>query len=113
MNREAAEINPKDFNDRQFRAGDVPRAARTRHGPAMKLREVIEEDVSIPRLLPVISFNAKASEDDRGKHENQRMWRGYTENKSGCSGLYLACASSPDMIAVGGVWLMMVTLTSK
>ncbi|PYR35769.1 MAG: PrkA family serine protein kinase, partial [Acidobacteria bacterium] len=51
-----------------------------------KLREVIEKKMftNTEDLLPVISFNAKGSEDDRVKHENfvsRMVAKGYTEKQ--------------------------------
>ena len=51
-----------------------------------KLREVIEKKMfsTTEDLLPVISFNAKASADDQAKHEDfvKRMVdKGYTERQ--------------------------------
>ena len=48
-----------------------------------KLREVIEKKMfsSTEELLPVISFNAKASVEDKQKHENfvtRMVEKGYT-----------------------------------
>ena len=48
-----------------------------------KLRDVIEKKMfsSTEELLPVISFNAKASDEDRKKHENfvtRMVEKGYT-----------------------------------
>ena len=48
-----------------------------------KLREVIEKKMfsSTEELLPVISFNAKASDEDQKKHENfvtRMVEKGYT-----------------------------------
>ena len=51
-----------------------------------KLREVIEKKMfsSTEELLPVISFNAKASAEDQKKHENfvgRMVAKGYTEKQ--------------------------------
>ena len=51
-----------------------------------KLREVIEKKMfsSTEELLPVISFNAKASNEDKKKHENfvgRMVAKGYTEKQ--------------------------------
>ena len=51
-----------------------------------KLREVIEKKMfsNTEDLLPVISFNAKASADDQKKHQNfvdRMMAKGYTEKQ--------------------------------
>ena len=67
--------------------------ARASHGgknPAWnsyeKLREVIEKKMfsNTEDLLPVISFNAKASADEQKKHKdfvNRMMSKGYTEKQ--------------------------------
>ena len=51
-----------------------------------KLREVIEKKMfsNTEDLLPVISFNAKASNEDKKKHENfvgRMVSKGYTEKQ--------------------------------
>jgi Putative Ser protein kinase len=51
-----------------------------------KLREVIEKKMfsSTEDLLPVISFNAKASAEDQQKHQNfvaRMVAKGYTEKQ--------------------------------
>ena len=51
-----------------------------------KLREVIEKKMfsNTEELLPVVSFNAKASAEDTQKHENfvaRMVERGYTEKQ--------------------------------
>jgi len=51
-----------------------------------KLREVIEKKMfsNTEDLLPVISFNAKASADDKEKHQNfvaRMTQKGYTEKQ--------------------------------
>lgn len=82
--------NPKDF--RSEIVNFVLRARASNHGknPAWtsyeKLRTVIEKKMfaSTEDLLPVISFNAKASAEDKQKHRDfvQRMVeRGYTEKQ--------------------------------
>lgn len=82
--------NPKDF--RSEIVNFVLRARANNHGknPAWtsyeKLRAVIEKKMfaSTEDLLPVISFNAKASAEDQKKHHDfvQRMVeRGYTEKQ--------------------------------
>ena len=82
--------NPKDF--RSEIVNFVLRARASNHGknPAWtsyeKLRSVIEKKMfaSTEDLLPVISFNAKASAEDQQKHQDfvQRMVeRGYTEKQ--------------------------------
>jgi len=82
--------NPKDFRNEVVNF--VLRARANNHGknPSwlsyQKLRDVIEKKMfsNTEDLLPVISFNAKGSEDDQRKHSNfvQRMVsRGYTEKQ--------------------------------
>ena len=82
--------NPKDFRNEVVNF--VLRARANNHGknPSwlsyQKLRDVIEKKMfsNTEDLLPVISFNAKGSEDDQRKHNNfvQRMVsRGYTEKQ--------------------------------
>ena len=51
-----------------------------------KLREVIEKKMfsNTEDLLPVVSFNAKASADDKQKHQNfvaRMVAKGYTEKQ--------------------------------
>lgn len=82
--------NPKDFRNEVV---NFVLRARANHGgdnPSWlsyeKLRVVIEKKMfsKTEDLLPVISFNAKASNDDAQKHEDfvQRMGRrGYTEKQ--------------------------------
>ena len=82
--------NPKDFRNEVVNF--VLRARANNHGknPSwlsyQKLRDVIEKKMfsNTEDLLPVISFNAKGSEEDQRKHNNfvQRMVsRGYTEKQ--------------------------------
>ena len=82
--------NPKDFRNEVVNF--VLRARANNHGknPSwlsyQKLRDVIEKKMfsNTEDLLPVISFNAKGSDDDQRKHNNfvQRMVsRGYTEKQ--------------------------------
>lgn len=82
--------NPKDF--RHEVVNFVLRARASNHGqnPAWnsyeKLRLVIEKNMfsSTEDLLPVISFNAKASNEDQKKHQdfvNRMIERGYTEKQ--------------------------------
>ena len=82
--------NPKDFRSEIVNFVLRARAQNEGRNPAwtsyQKLREVIEKKMfsSTEDLLPVISFNAKASADDQKKHENfvQRMTqKGYTEKQ--------------------------------
>ncbi|QDQ39774.1 PrkA family serine protein kinase [Legionella geestiana] len=79
--------NPKDFRNEVVNF--VLRARANNHGknPVWnsyeKLKSVIEKKMftNTEDLLPVISFNAKASEDDRKKHEefiSRMVEKGYT-----------------------------------
>jgi serine protein kinase len=82
--------NPKDFRNEIV---NFVLRARANHGgknPAWtsyeKLREVIEKKMfsNTEDLLPVISFNAKASGDDQKKHQdfvNRMIDKGYTEKQ--------------------------------
>ena len=82
--------NPKDF--RNEIVNFVLRARSKNHGKNPKwtsyekLREVIEKKMfsNTEDLLPVISFNAKASTEDQKKHHNfvkRMMDKGYTEKQ--------------------------------
>lgn len=82
--------NPKDF--RNEIVNFVLRARSKNHGKNPKwtsyekLREVIEKKMfsNTEDLLPVISFNAKASTEDQKKHQNfvrRMMDKGYTEKQ--------------------------------
>ncbi len=82
--------NPKDF--RHEIVNFVLRARASNHGknPAWasyeKMRSVIEKKMfsNTEDLLPVISFNAKASSDDQKKHSEfvkRMIERGYTEKQ--------------------------------
>lgn len=82
--------NPKDFRSEIVNFVLRARANNEGNNPAWtsyeKLRTVIEKKMfaSTEDLLPVISFNAKASADDKKKHEEflQRMiTHGYTEKQ--------------------------------
>lgn len=82
--------NPKDFRNEVV---NFVLRARANHGgknPSWlsyeKLRTVIEKKMfsNTEDLLPVISFNPKASKDDQKKHEdfvNRMVERGYTEKQ--------------------------------
>ena len=90
IEKPAGIANPKDFRNEIV---NFVLRARANHGgknPAWnsyeKLREVIEKKMfsNTEDLLPVISFNAKASADDGQKHQNfvERMVaKGYTEKQ--------------------------------
>lgn len=82
--------NPKDFRNEIVNFVLRARANNEGVNPAWtsyeKLREVIEKKMfsNTEDLLPVISFNAKASSDDKTKHRNfvKRMVdKGYTERQ--------------------------------
>ena len=82
--------NPKDFRNEIVNFVLRARANNAGRNPAWssyeKLREVIEKKMfsNTEDLLPVISFNAKASADDKQKHQNfvERMVeKGYTEKQ--------------------------------
>lgn len=82
--------NPKDFRSEIVNFVLRAQAGNQGQNPKWtsyeKLRTVIEKKMfaSTEDLLPVISFNAKSSEDDKNKHQNfvQRMVeRGYTEKQ--------------------------------
>jgi len=82
--------NPKDFRNEVVNFVLRARARNDGKNPAWmsyeKLREVIEKKMfsSTEDLLPVISFNAKSSNEDQQKHDNfvKRMTdKGYTEKQ--------------------------------
>lgn len=82
--------NPKDFRSEIVNFVLRARAGNEGRNPKWtsyeKLRVVIEKKMfaSTEDLLPVISFNAKASNEDQSKHQNfvQRMMeRGYTKRQ--------------------------------
>jgi serine protein kinase len=90
IEKPAGIANPKDF--RNEIVNFVLRARAHNHGrnPAWssyeKLREVIEKKMfsNTEDLLPVISFNAKASADEKEKHQNfvaRMVAKGYTEKQ--------------------------------
>ncbi|HYE35895.1 PrkA family serine protein kinase [Methylocaldum sp.] len=79
--------NPKDFRNEVVNFVLRARAKNSGKNPAWtsyeKLRAVIEKKMfaNTEELLPVISFNAKASVDDQKKHEefvNRMVHKGYT-----------------------------------
>jgi serine protein kinase len=90
IEKPAGIANPKDFRNEIV---NFVLRARANHGgknPAWnsyeKLREVIEKKMfsNTEDLLPVISFNAKASADDKDKHQNfvaRMVGKGYTEKQ--------------------------------
>ena len=82
--------NPKDFRNEIVNFVLRARAANGGQSPSwtsyQKLREVIEHKMfsNTEELLPVISFNAKSSNDDQQKHRDfvERMiTKGYTEKQ--------------------------------
>jgi serine protein kinase len=90
IEKPAGIANPKDFRNEIVNFVLRARAANGGRNPAWasyeKLREVIEKKMfsNTEDLLPVISFNAKASADEKQKHQNfvERMVRkGYTEKQ--------------------------------
>jgi serine protein kinase len=90
IEKPAGIANPKDFRNEIV---NFVLRARAQHGgknPAWtsyeKLREVIEKKMfsNTEELLPVISFNAKASAEDKRKHESfvaRMVAKGYTEKQ--------------------------------
>ena len=90
IEKPAGIANPKDFRNEivnfvlRARAGNAGK--NPRWTSYEKLREVIEKKMfsSTEELLPVISFNAKASVEDKQKHENfvgRMVEKGYTEKQ--------------------------------
>lgn len=88
--RAACIANPKDFRHEVVNFVLRARAQNQGKNPAWtsyeKLRAVIEKRMfsSTEDLLPVISFNAKASSDEQKKHQDfvQRMVaKGYTDKQ--------------------------------
>lgn len=82
--------NPKDFRNEVVNFVLRARANNNGKNPVWnsyeKLRSVIEKKMftNTEDLLPVISFNAKASEDDRKKHEefiSRMVDKGYTRKQ--------------------------------
>ncbi|MGB0955240.1 MAG: PrkA family serine protein kinase [Panacagrimonas sp.] len=90
IEKPAGIANPKDFRNEIVNFVLRARAQAGGKNPKWtsyeKLREVIEKRMfsSTEDLLPVISFNAKASAEDRQKHENfvsRMVDKGYTEKQ--------------------------------
>ncbi|MBN9461864.1 MAG: PrkA family serine protein kinase [Burkholderiales bacterium] len=82
--------NPKDFRNEVVNFVLRARASQDGKSPSWtsyeKLRAVIEKKMfsNTEELLPVISFNAKASADDQKKHKDfvdRMIARGYTEKQ--------------------------------
>ena len=90
IEKPAGIANPKDYRNEIVNFVLRARASRGGKNPAWnsyeKLREVIEKKMfsNTEDLLPVISFNAKASAEDIGKHQNfvsRMVEKGYTEKQ--------------------------------
>jgi serine protein kinase len=90
IEKPAGIANPKDFRNEIVNFVLRARAAHGGRNPSWtsyeKLREVIEKKMfsNTEELLPVVSFNAKASTEDRRKHDSfvERMVaKGYTEKQ--------------------------------
>jgi len=90
MEKPAGISNPKDFRNEVVNFVLRARARNDGHNPSWtsyeKLRAVIEKKMfsNTEELLPVISFNAKASADEQKKHQdfvNRMITRGYTEKQ--------------------------------
>ncbi|MFO7787116.1 MAG: PrkA family serine protein kinase [Halospina sp.] len=82
--------NPKDFRNEVVNFVLRARAGNNGQNPSWlsyeKLRSVIEQKMfsNTEELLPVISFNPKASEEDQRKHQqfvDRMIERGYTEKQ--------------------------------
>ena len=82
--------NPKDFRNEVVNFVLRARASNNGKNPSWlsyeKLRSVIEQKMfsNTEELLPVISFNPKASEEDQRKHQqfvDRMIERGYTEKQ--------------------------------
>ena len=90
VEKPAGIANPKDFRNEIVNFVLRARANNNGRNPAWssyeKLREVIEKKMfsNTEDLLPVISFNAKASADEKQKHQNfvaRMVAKGYTEKQ--------------------------------
>jgi serine protein kinase len=90
IEKPAGIANPKDFRNEVVNFVLRARANNAGRNPAWssyeKLREVIEKKMfsSTEDLLPVISFNAKASAEDQEKHQSfvaRMVSKGYTEKQ--------------------------------
>lgn len=90
IEKPAGIANPKDFRNEIVNFVLRARATRGGDNPSWtsyeKLREVIEKKMfsTTEDLLPVISFSAKSSSDDRKKHESfvaRMVEKGYTERQ--------------------------------
>ena len=90
MEKPAGISNPKDFRNEVVNFVLRARAKNDGHNPSWtsyeKLRAVIEKKMfsNTEELLPVISFNAKASGEEQKKHQdfvNRMITKGYTEKQ--------------------------------
>jgi serine protein kinase len=90
IEKPAGIANPKDFRNEIVNFVLRARANNAGKNPVWssyeKLREVIEKKMfsNTEDLLPVISFNAKASADEKEKHQNfvaRMVAKGYTEKQ--------------------------------
>jgi serine protein kinase len=90
IEKPAGIANPKDFRNEVVNFVLRARAGNGGRNPAWtsyeKLREIIEKRMfsSTEDLLPVISFSAKGSGEERRKHENfvrRMVEKGYTEKQ--------------------------------
>jgi serine protein kinase len=90
IEKPAGIANPKDFRNEIVNFVLRARAGNSGRNPSWnsyeKLREVIEKKMfsNTEDLLPVISFNAKASAEDKQKHGNfvaRMVAKGYTEKQ--------------------------------
>jgi len=90
IEKPAGIANPKDFRNEivnfVLRARANNNGRNTAWNSYEKLREVIEKKMfsNTEDLLPVISFNAKASADEKEKHQNfvaRMVAKGYTEKQ--------------------------------
>ena len=90
VEKAASIANPKDFRNEVVNFVLRARAGNNGDNPTWlsyeKMRSVIEKKMfsNTEDLLPVISFNAKASQDDQHKHNEfvkRMMDRGYTEKQ--------------------------------
>ena len=90
IEKAASIANPKDFRNEVVNFVLRARASNNGENPSwlsyQKMRTVIEKKMfaNTEDLLPVISFNAKASQDDQKKHSEfvkRMVERGYTEKQ--------------------------------
>ncbi|MEO6269414.1 MAG: PrkA family serine protein kinase, partial [Lautropia sp.] len=90
IEKPAGIANPKDFRNEIVNFVLRARANNNGKNPSWtsyeKLREVIEKKMfsNTEELLPVISFNAKASAEDKNKHESfvaRMVSKGYTKKQ--------------------------------